>query len=371
MNKKYKKQKTKLEKLSLFALISAIVIVSISFFFVIKMFVVPIILAMTFVTLFYPIYKKLLHIFISKNLTSLIVCILLLISLIIPLYFIGFAVVKQGKSLSENIKTVITKAINNKNAKENNDNIIDKINQSKILKYFKIDINKIEWKKTLLKSTETIGKLFSKIINKTSKGIIWAISNVFIVLFTMFYFFRDGEKILKRLIFLSPFKPKYEKKIITNFTLISRATIKGTLVIGVIQGTLGAITLLIFGVKSWILWGVFMIVLSVIPFVGPWLIMIPIGIVNIIVGNIWQGIGIILICVFVISTVDNFIRPRLVGQDAKIHDLIIFFSTLGGLAVFGVMGFIIGPVIAVLFVTVLDIYGLEFKSELDMSQKRE
>lgn len=107
-----------------------------------------------------------------------------------------------------------------------------------------------------------------------------------------------------------------------------------------------------------------MVLLSVIPMVGAWMVLVPAGIVQIVLGNSWQGIGIILVSTVIISNVDNLIRPRLVGRGAKMHDLMIFFSTLGGIGVFGIKGFIVGPAIAALFLTVLDIYGEEFQAHL-------
>ena len=107
-----------------------------------------------------------------------------------------------------------------------------------------------------------------------------------------------------------------------------------------------------------------MVVLSIIPIVGPWIVLIPAGLIQIALGNIWQGIGIILFSVIVVSNIDNLLRPRLVGQGAKLQDLVVFFSSLGGIAIFGVMGFIVGPVIASLFVSVLDIYSKEFNDQL-------
>ncbi len=122
------------------------------------------------------------------------------------------------------------------------------------------------------------------------------------------------------------------------------------------------------GVDSPILWGVVMVILSVIPLVGAWLVLHPAAIVQLIWGIYWQGITILLVMLLVIGSIDNLLRPRLVGRDAGMHDLMIFFSTLGGISVFGIMGFIIGPVIAVFFLTILDIYSVEFKSTLDLAQ---
>ena len=98
---------------------------------------------------------------------------------------------------------------------------------------------------------------------------------------------------------------------------------------------------------------------------GPSLIMVPAALIKMLTGHVWQGIGILLITYIVLINVDNVIRPRIVGSSARMHDLLVFFSTLGGLSVFGIMGFIVGPIIAALFLTVLKIYNEEFKNQLD------
>jgi predicted PurR-regulated permease PerM len=144
----------------------------------------------------------------------------------------------------------------------------------------------------------------------------------------------------------------------------------GTVVIGVTQGTLGALLLLFCGIKSWLMWGFVMIILAIIPLLGAWVVLIPTGIFQIILGNVAPGIVILAVSLLGISSIDNLIRPRLVGQGAKLHDLVIFFSSLGGIAVFGIMGFIVGPVIAALFVAVLDIYSKEFEQHLGTEEKQ-
>ena len=175
----------------------------------------------------------------------------------------------------------------------------------------------------------------------------------------MFYFFRDGDKLVNYAKSLSPLGEEYDNKLFDNFTRISRATVKGTLIIGLAQGSLGAITLWIFGVNTWLLWGFIMVIFSIIPVVGAWSVLVPVGIIQIISGNTWSGIFILIISTIIISNIDNLIRPYLVGKDAKMHDLLIFFSTLGGIGLFGIMGFIIGPIIASLFLSLLQIYKQE------------
>jgi predicted PurR-regulated permease PerM len=125
------------------------------------------------------------------------------------------------------------------------------------------------------------------------------------------------------------------------------------------------LTLLLFGIKSWLLWGFVCIMFSVIPYTGSNIVLIPVGIIQIIQGRIWQGIAILLINFAVIGSVDNVLRPRLVGHSAKMHDLIVFFSTIGGLSLFGIPGVIIGPAIASFFLAAVEIYKLEFREQLD------
>jgi predicted PurR-regulated permease PerM len=177
----------------------------------------------------------------------------------------------------------------------------------------------------------------------------------------MFYLFMDGERIIKKFRQLLPMHTEYQDMIITRFLLVSRATVKGTLLISFVQGCLGAIILLVFGVKSWLLWGVVMIALGLIPMMGTWPVLIPAGVIQMVTGHMWHGIIIIALNFGVVSTIDNVLRPRLVGKSARLHDLLIFFSTIGGLAMFGPIGVITGPVIMAFFVSITEIYTMELK----------
>lgn len=114
-----------------------------------------------------------------------------------------------------------------------------------------------------------------------------------------------------------------------------------------------------------------MMVLSIIPLLGAWLVMHTAALIQILTGHVGKGIAIFLITVFIISTIDNYLRPRLVGHFTGMHDLIIFFSAIGGLATFGPTGFIVGPVIAAFFVTIIDIYSIEFKTQLDLAHNNQ
>jgi predicted PurR-regulated permease PerM len=188
---------------------------------------------------------------------------------------------------------------------------------------------------------------------------------VFVMFFTLFYFLIDGERAFRYLMQLSPLKTEHETLLATKFISISRATLKGTLVVGAIQGLLGGIAFWIIGIPSPAIWGLLMILLSIIPLVGSALVWLPAGIILLVIGQIWQGIFLLIVGFGIISLIDNILRPKLVGKDTQMHPLMVFFATLGGISLFGLPGFIIGPILVSLFMALWEIYAIEFKGQLD------
>jgi len=201
-------------------------------------------------------------------------------------------------------------------------------------------------------------------INRLSSGIAEIVIMLFLTFYTMFYFFRDGEQFVKKIRYLSPLKEKYENRLISRFSTMAKATVKGTLVIGLLQGAAGTITFALFSIKGWALWGVIMTLLSVIPVVGSFLVMLPAAAYKLAVGEPMSALIIVFVALVVNYAIDYLLRPVLVGQQSRIHDLLIFFTTMGGLAVFGLSGVIIGPLIGMMFMTLLDIYSSEFHDYL-------
>ncbi len=188
--------------------------------------------------------------------------------------------------------------------------------------------------------------------------------SVMIVLYTLFFFLIDGDRLLFYMLYYLPLNDEDETKLLQRFTSVTRATLKGTAVIGFLQGALAGLALYFAGIPSSLFWAVAMMVLSVVPGVGTALIWIPAVIYLIVGGNLVEAVAVGVFCVVVVGTVDNLLRPKLVGNDTQLHELLIFFSTLGGLLMFGFMGFVIGPIIAALFVTLWELYGHEFKDWL-------
>jgi predicted PurR-regulated permease PerM len=188
--------------------------------------------------------------------------------------------------------------------------------------------------------------------------------NLFVMLYAMFFFLRDGHGILKKIFYYIPLDHEDEVRLLERLTSVTRATIKGTLVIGIIQGALAGMGFWAAGLDGAAFWGTIMIALSVVPGIGAALIWVPAVIYLFIVGETVTAVLLLAWCAAVVGTIDNVLRPRLVGKDAKMPDLLILIGTLGGLFLFGPIGFIIGPLVCGIFLTVWDIYGATFKDIL-------
>ena len=340
-------------------LAGGLVLIALAFFSIIRVFVVPIILAATFTTLLYPCYRRILaRLGSRRGISAFICCLLFLLGLLIPVSLMTHLLAGQAIDLYTTAEPKVRAII-----QKGDQGALGRIRDSRLGQMLSID--QIDWLSVLQEGLKATGKLVTKVIDKTSRGVFELVTTVLITLFTMFYFFRDGPAMVQRIAYLSPLNREYEGELFSRFVLISR-----TLLIGITQGGLGGLTFMLCGIHTWMLWGAVMMILSIIPLVGAWVVMVPAAIIELILGNVWQAIVILTVSTVVISNIDNLMRPALVGRDARMHDLLIFFSTLGGIAVFGIMGFIIGPVIAALFVTLLDIYGREFSRELSSPRTR-
>jgi predicted PurR-regulated permease PerM len=181
-----------------------------------------------------------------------------------------------------------------------------------------------------------------------------------LMLYLLFFSLRDGQRLIEGLVRALPLGDQRERVLLGRFAEVSRATIKGTLVVGAAQGAIGGVTFAMLGIGAPVLWGVVMALLSILPAVGPALVWVPAAIVLIANQQLVAGIALIAIGVLVIGLVDNLLRPILVGRDTRMPDYLILLSTLGGLAGFGLAGIIIGPIIAAFFLSVWQMAQEEF-----------
>jgi predicted PurR-regulated permease PerM len=180
---------------------------------------------------------------------------------------------------------------------------------------------------------------------------------LFVMLYLLFFLLRDGDTLSRRIRNAIPMDPDRQRNLAARFTTVIRATIKGNLVVALVQGVLGWLIFWMLGVGAPVLLGVLIAFLSLLPAVGAPVVWAPVAIYLFATGHTWQGIVLALFGALVIGSADNILRPILVGKDTKLPDYVVLISTLGGIAVFGANGFVIGPVIAALFVAVWEIFS--------------
>ena len=222
---------------------------------------------------------------------------------------------------------------------------------------FGIDLNDLSQKLSAAAVTGT--QFIASLALSAGQNAATFVVMFFLMLYLLFYILRDGDRMLQHLHQAIPLPDEQERRLFSKFSEVARATVKGTLLVGLVQGFLGAIIFLILGIQGPVFWGLVMVILSVIPAVGTGLVWGPAAIFLFISGNWVQGLILIAYGVLVIGLVDNLLRPILVGRDTKMPDYLILFSTLGGLSLVGITGFVLGPVIAALFLASWSMYGEE------------
>jgi predicted PurR-regulated permease PerM len=318
-----------------------------------KPYIYPIFWAAVIASIFYPV-QKILVIKLSnrKTLATVITMLLVFLIVLIPLVGVASLVVKQSIDIYQDF--------GNKDTLNNISASIQHYLEYPLVNKLAGDINVRDY---IIKWSSSITGFVYQVIATASQNTVKFFIQFFIMLYSLFFFIKEGDVLLKKIMYLLPLGDRYEKMIYDRFVSTARATIKGVLLIGVIQGALAGIVLYIAGVPGSAFWSVVMMLLCMIPSLGAFIILLPSGIILLIMGHIWQGIF-VLICMLIIGTMDNFIRGPLIGKDAKMHPLFIFFSTLGGLLTFGLTGVIIGPVITAFLLSMWTIYAEKYKTDL-------
>lgn len=345
---------SKIRYIIFFALLGA---VTIGFLFVIKPFAYPIFWAAVIAGICYPVYTWLNKKLNSQNLSTIIIMIGVILCIILPISLIGTLLIKESVDLYTSID-------NNRNQISNVvHNISDWVKNNSFI--VKLNIDETFWAAKISDFTKSISNFIFNSLKAITQNSLTFLALFIIMLYTLFYFIRDGSKLLKKLMHLCPLGDKYEKTLYDKFTKTTYATLKGILIVGAIQAALGTVLFLLTGVQGALIWGVIMFLLTIIPSFSAAIVWCPAGIIMLATGHIWQGILILAIGLLVISTIDNFLRPIIIGNDIQLHPLLILFSMLGGLLFFGISGFMIGPIISALLVSFWEMYDQYYKTELE------
>jgi len=338
-------------------LILVLVVISALFLRVIAPFLQAIFIAALFAALFAPLYNRL-FVWVGERraLASALTLLTALTFVFVPVILVLGAVVAQAVDIAESARPWVQQQLATPGA-------MTELFES-LPFYDRIEPFRATVIERLGEFAGTASGWVVDLVQSITVGTLSALLSGLIVLYTMFFFLMDGDRLLFYMLYYLPLNDEDETKLLARFMSVTRATLKGTAVIGFLQGGLAGLALWFAGIPSPLFWAVVMMLLSVVPGIGTALVWIPAVLYLLVDGSYVAAIGVAAFCAVVVGTVDNVLRPRLVGNDTQLHELLIFFSTLGGLILFGFMGFVIGPIIAALFVTVWDLYGDEFSDWL-------
>ncbi|MFH1505656.1 MAG: AI-2E family transporter [archaeon] len=330
------------ERLSRYFFIVVLLIVLYLSIVVIRPFLTYIVLGLVLTAILYPFYKWLCKKVKNKNVAASIIVILVLLAIIMPLFYIITSLVQQAG--------VAYQTYGNAETVERFSEFITHISGQEVdVKEFVN--NSMYWLKTNISSY--------------APTVVTSITDIFlglfVLFFVMFYALKEGNNLYDEIKELIPLKKKYKVKLFAETKNMVGAVMYGQVITAIIQGGLGGLGFLLFGIPNPVLWGFIMIILSFLPIVGAPIIWIPAGIIQIVNGNYVSGIGILIYGIVVISQIDNFIRPKLISRKSKLHPAVVLVGVLGGLKVFGFVGLILGPLILAILMVLLRTYTEDFK----------
>ncbi|NPU83134.1 MAG: AI-2E family transporter [Syntrophaceae bacterium] len=340
----------KMRRILFAALAGVVVVLSL---YLLKPFFFPLFWAVVIAGLFQPLYRKLQG---KRNLPSLnaaVTLILIIFILILPAGILATLLVNESIEIYNSIDKDIT------NLENTVRDWADRLAAHPTTARLHLNSDTL-----IERFTEVIKNLanaiFKSLTGFTQNTLMFLVKFA-VMLYALFFFIRDGDRILQRGKTLFALGKDRESVLYGRFVTTARATLKVTFIIGGLQGFLGGILLYLVGIKGALTWGVVMVLTSIIPGVGCSIVWAPAGLLLLVTGHMWEGIIVILAGVLVISMVDNLFRPVLLGRDVQMHPLLIFLSTLGGIALFGISGFVIGPIVASLLLSILDMYEVSLR----------
>ena len=338
-----------------------VLLVTGAFVFLLQDFFQPLLWASILAIIFYPVYRRLLsHLGGRRSVSAACTLLLIIVVVIAPIFLVGVAVTEE---ITDFYQRVVAGEIDLQEPIETAERTLPLVRD--YMDRMGVDVPRI--RESLSQAAVTGSRyLASRVLSIGQNAIRFSIL-FFLMLYLLFFFLRDGERLINTTIRALPLGDEREQQLLSRFAEVSRATIKGTLVVGLVQGVLGGLLFWILGLEAALFWGILMTLLALLPAVGAALIWAPAAIILLVTGEVVKGLILLVTGTLIIGLVDNLLRPVLVGRDTEMPDYLILLSTLGGLTVFGISGFVIGPVIAALFLAVWEMFMKEY-SHLDDRQ---
>ena len=337
--------------LSKYFLVFLLILAIVACFWLFRPFLIEIIIAAVFASVFYKPYLKLSKFLKGKRkVAAFLMSLFLLLIVIVPISLLIIQLSKKAPSAyNETVQFITT------TGKSFTDNFSNK---------FGLDLNGENVQSFLLNTAEKMSSWLTSIIASIFKGTTDFLISLVLIVLAVFFFFVDGEKMLNKLKLWSPLPGKYDLIIFKKFREISYSALISTFVTAGIQGIIGTIGFLIVGIPA-LFPGILISFACLIPYVGGMFVYVPIGIYLILAGQIWQGIFILIWGAVIIGNADNIIRAYILHGTAKINPIFLILALMGGIILFGFWGLVLGPIILSLVVTVLSIYQMEYGKELE------
>jgi predicted PurR-regulated permease PerM len=338
-------------------LLSLVLLISALFLTMIHQFLMAIFMAGLFSAIVSPLHRRLTGILRDReNLASILTVTAIIVLVLAPLAVLVGVIVGQAIHVGQSVTPWVQAFIKEPTTLTL---FLEKIPYyDQILPYRDVIIQK---------AGQLVGTVSSFLIDSLSSFTKLTMNAVFssiIMLYVMFYFLTMGDILLEKILYFLPLNDHDEQRLLNRFTSVTRATIKGTVIIGILQGTICGLAFALAGIEGPVFWGSIMAVMSIVPAFGTAIIWLPALIILALLGN-FKGVMILaILCGAVAGNLDNILRPRLVGKDTEMHDLFVLFGTLGGITMFGLLGIIIGPIVTALFITIWEIYGDVFRDFL-------
>jgi predicted PurR-regulated permease PerM len=327
------------------------------FIWLLKPFFAPLLWACIIAVLFHPMQLWLEQRWGQRpNTTALATLLACVVLVVIPVLLLLFSFLQQGLSVFEQIQA----------GELQPGKYIDQVRSAfpvlqGLLERFDIDMDTV--RDNAAKAAVAASQFLARNALAVGQGTFGFVLKLALMLYVAYFLLRDGRKLVEQLVHAIPLGDERERLLFQKFAEVARATVKGNLLVALVQGMLGGLIFWILGLPAALLWGVVMTVLSLIPAVGAGLVWLPAAIYLYAVGDWIAATVLIAYGVLIIGLADNILRPLLVGRDTKLPDWMVLLSTLGGIAMAGINGFVVGPLIAVLFVAFWQIFSREFNTQ--------
>ncbi len=335
--------------------LGTLALLSVWFLYVISDYLFPIFWAMVFTITLLPVSgfveKKTK---LGRKASIVTVLISFIFFLCVPVVFIGNSVIKEGVSIQQKYFSESSDSL----LMENLNILISQAEES-----FESEEGEIMGR--VNGGIENAKEFFGSKVIDFGQNILGTIFALFLTLYITYFFMLHHVQLKEKIVRLLPLGDTKERELIGRFSSMTRATLKGTLIIISSQAITAFVFFYFIGVDGALLWSFMLGIASLIPLVGSALVWVPVSIGFILAGSMAKGIAVILFGALIISNLDNILRPIIVGKDTGVPDVIILISTLGGLATFGLTGLVLGPVLASLVLVMLDMYEREYSAELD------